>query len=202
MAATMGFASFGRKPNPPKKKRKLEQEGEGSGSNSMPLGMRVRKGEDVRENGLGEGERVEVVDELVVNGELVVGKEAGEESRDDAMGGGGSYGAEVDGERNAVDSNRQYHTATDRPPDVGFEATFTENVAAVQQSPLSEPRISAQFPCTIVSGPGAGRKTNSNEWDWWALRKGVRDERGDMAFYDASFVEDPWRYLSIEQPKG
>ncbi|MCJ1235204.1 hypothetical protein MMC14_003171 [Varicellaria rhodocarpa] len=31
--------------------------------------------------------------------------------------------------------------------------------------------------------------------DWWALRKGVRDERGDVAYYDRSFVEDPWEEL-------
>lgn len=33
------------------------------------------------------------------------------------------------------------------------------------------------------------------QWDWQALRKGVKDERGDVAYYDASFVEDPWRHL-------
>ena len=32
-------------------------------------------------------------------------------------------------------------------------------------------------------------------YDWHALRKGVRDERGDVAYYDASFVEDPWKNL-------
>lgn len=39
-----------------------------------------------------------------------------------------------------------------------------------------------------------GRKEDG-EWDWQALRRGVADERGDVAFYDASFVEDPWRGL-------
>lgn len=31
--------------------------------------------------------------------------------------------------------------------------------------------------------------------DFKSLRKGIRDERGDMAYYDGSFVEDPWRAL-------
>ena len=31
--------------------------------------------------------------------------------------------------------------------------------------------------------------------DWHALRKGVRDSRGDVAYYDHSFVEDPWKQL-------
>lgn len=30
-----------------------------------------------------------------------------------------------------------------------------------------------------------------------SLRKGIRDERGDMAYYDGSFVENPWRDLLI-----
>ncbi len=47
-------------------------------------------------------------------------------------------------------------------------------------------------------GGGEGRRADG-EWDWGALRRGVRDERGDMAFYDASFVEDPWRGLLVGQ---
>lgn len=42
---------------------------------------------------------------------------------------------------------------------------------------------------------GVGKRADG-EWDWQALRKGVVvDERGDVAFYDGSFVEDPWRGL-------
>lgn len=42
---------------------------------------------------------------------------------------------------------------------------------------------------------GQGRRADG-EWDWQALRKGiVVNERGDVAFYDGSFVEDPWRML-------
>ena len=35
-----------------------------------------------------------------------------------------------------------------------------------------------------------------SHYDWHALRKGVRDERGDVAYYDTSFVEDPWKNLT------
>ena len=38
-------------------------------------------------------------------------------------------------------------------------------------------------------------KLANGQWDWNALRKGVRDEHGDTAYYDASFVEDPWAAL-------
>lgn len=65
------------------------------------------------------------------------------------------------------------------------------------------------------SGDGRGRgggvgggemrrvgKRADGEWDWQALRKGVVDERGDVAFYDGSFVEDPWRGLGGETGEG
>ena len=31
--------------------------------------------------------------------------------------------------------------------------------------------------------------------NWQALRKGVPNSRGDIAYYDASFIEDPWKDL-------
>ncbi|KAL8783518.1 MAG: hypothetical protein Q9213_004564 [Squamulea squamosa] len=37
-------------------------------------------------------------------------------------------------------------------------------------------------------------------WNEW--RKGVRNERGDMAFYDASFVENPWMNLGAKVGGG
>ena len=55
---------------------------------------------------------------------------------------------------------------------------------------------------SIASNNQASRSSSgklpNGEWDWQALRKGVRDERGDMAYYDASFVEDPWAALERE----
>lgn len=43
---------------------------------------------------------------------------------------------------------------------------------------------------------------DDGEWDWQALRRGVPDEKGDVAFYDASFVEDPWRGLCCLRGEG
>ena len=43
---------------------------------------------------------------------------------------------------------------------------------------------------------GVGGRLPNGEWDWQALRKGVRDENGDIAYYDASFVENPWASLN------
>lgn len=42
-------------------------------------------------------------------------------------------------------------------------------------------------------GPRGGMQDGFEGYTWHEWRKGVRDSRGDMAFYDASFVEDPWR---------
>ncbi|KAL8795634.1 MAG: hypothetical protein Q9195_001872 [Heterodermia aff. obscurata] len=42
--------------------------------------------------------------------------------------------------------------------------------------------------------PSAGEDGYS-QYDWHMLRKGVRDDRGDVAYYDARFVEDPWKNL-------
>ena len=42
---------------------------------------------------------------------------------------------------------------------------------------------------------GLGTGGGQANYDWSALKKGVKDERGDVAYYDASFVEDPWKRL-------
>ena len=47
----------------------------------------------------------------------------------------------------------------------------------------------------VETEPG---KLANGQWDWNALRKGVRDERGDTAYYNASFVEDPWAALKAK----
>lgn len=38
--------------------------------------------------------------------------------------------------------------------------------------------------------------SDQTRYDWHALRKGIRDLNGDVAYYDVSFVEDPWKGLS------
>ncbi len=61
-----------------------------------------------------------------------------------------------------------------------------------------------------VGGGGGGEdemrrqgKRGDGTWDWQALRKGVVvNERGDVAFYDGSFVEDPWRSLGAGSGEG
>lgn len=169
IAAAMGFASFGAKPNPPKKKRKIagtEPDHEGSGSNNTPLGMRAKdKSWRKREEGqermvvkLGKGE--------VGGGKGVDGIGRGEGSIDPVNGEEGQ-------ELSTISRNLEGRFVQ--------EGAWDRGLKGLEQ---------------MGRGGGEGRRADG-EWDWGALRRGVRDERGDMAFYDASFVEDPWRDLLV-----
>lgn len=64
---------------------------------------------------------------------------------------------------------------------------------AVHDPPLAEQREPS--PSTKGYSPIAGG-SDQTRYDWYALRKGVRDQNGDVAYYDVSFVEDPWKGLS------
>ena len=39
-------------------------------------------------------------------------------------------------------------------------------------------------------------------YNWQALRKGIMNEIGDVAYYDASFTEDPWSHLIGSNHEG
>ena len=64
---------------------------------------------------------------------------------------------------------------------------------AVRDPPLAEQKEPS--PSTKGHSPVAGGSDQAR-YDWYALRKGVRDQNGDLAYYDVSFVEDPWKGLS------
>ena len=46
------------------------------------------------------------------------------------------------------------------------------------------------------------RREDRGAAEWAALRKGVRDEQGDVAYFDWSFVEDPWEGLGSGGGRG
>jgi hypothetical protein len=197
IASAMGFASFGAKPNPPKKKRKVDNSSisvDGSGSNNTPLGIRGRKqgGAAPRqqwgqreEKALGKGQSMHGEGDVKTwEGDGVMGKGV-----DGAVGAG--YGKEGQGGTGGetlefVDKGRAYI--------VGDEEVRTVygNVEPVMAPPMHIGRWEGLQQAGTGIEPG---KRADGEWDWQALRRGVRDEKGDLAFYDASFVEDPWRGL-------
>ena len=189
----MGFASFGSKPNPPKKKRKIagaDPNSEGSGSNSMPLGVRLRA------VGVGEGAN---------GGASVLERwDEGEGVRDQydlvqRPSGGEVVDLNDSLVRSGVDSDRlgetgrlategeQYNLGPDAFKGFKPEApnvNLVDMQAGMQKRDTDAVRVSQ-----------AGGRKDDGSWDWQALRRGVRDERGDTAFYNENFVEDPWRDL-------
>lgn len=189
IASAMGFASFGAKPNPPKKKRKIGNThavSEGSGSNNTPLGIR----------GNTHGGPVFNVNAAQ---EATEQQEKGQSGAGEVEEGGkGRYGEWAYGEADACgkmgglvrrpdfeEKGPSYITGDE---EIRTSDGNTESVMAPQMHP------GMSIAGTAPGGLEPGQKTDG-QWDWQALRRGVRDARGDMAFYDASFVEDPWKHL-------
>ncbi len=192
----MGFASFGAKPNPPKKKRKISNTNtvsEGSGSNNTPLGIRGKK----------HGAPVSDL-KAVQRGREQQGKEQLREREGEGEGEGGGRmrnGEWASGEADALGRTGGLVGESDfedKGPSyiVGDEEIRTSdgNTNPVMAPPM-HPSVSNAGMET--GGLEPGRKADG-QWDWQALRRGVRDARGDIAFYDASFVEDPWKHLLDE----
>lgn len=68
-------------------------------------------------------------------------------------------------------------------------ARANPSVFPFQSSSQQLPRQSTYSNSTSQSQHGLQKH------DFKSLRKGIRDEWGDMAYYDGSFVEDPWKGL-------
>lgn len=70
-------------------------------------------------------------------------------------------------------------------------------VTQAQQSPSVSPyQMPSQLPLqSSYPNPASQSQHGRQKHDFKSLRKGIREERGDMAYYDGSFVEDPWRGL-------
>ncbi|CAD6571423.1 MAG: hypothetical protein ASARMPRED_004502 [Alectoria sarmentosa] len=192
IAAAMGFSSFGAKPNPPKKKRRLaDPNGEGSGSNDTPLGVRTRTlgGQKAGEEEEEEGQR---------QGQLV------------GTGLGGLQGQKRWSHHLGPQENSTALNAL-RDPDPLAAAALDEAAGMLLETGLLPQHLDWNEGFAEGGrhdgrnwrgqggGGGAGEemrrqgKRGNGEWDWQALRKGVLNGRGDVAFYDGSFVEDPWR---------
>ena len=114
-----------------------------------------------------------------------------------------SLGLRKDGNASDADQllSQAYKTIPGHRPQQDTSIGQYSSKAAVCQSSLSE---TAQSMPGLVNqnvggidqarGREAGKLPNG-QWDWNALRRGVRDEHGDTAYYNASFVEDPWAAL-------
>lgn len=212
IAATMGFASFGAKPNPPKKRKRGDLHSEGSGSNNTPLGVggKQRQGQKMQSVAPHGGAGVRLGLEGEGNSGGIVG--GAEDNKDLAYGSGrGTVPSLADDEDDAgpryveedEDENEDDHEQLQMPlhqikptkPLATYTPAPTDPIPFhQQQGTAQEHRQGSGFNPGHIPG-----KRADGQWDWQALRKGVRDERGDMAYYDASFVEDPWAQLGREK---
>lgn len=78
---------------------------------------------------------------------------------------------------------------TDDPPLRGHNQAANDSRAASDDNEGEDNSAVRPANNTLPIRPQGGG------YDWAALRRGVRNARGDMCYYDASFVEDPWRGL-------
>ena len=184
VAAAMGFASFGSKPNPPKKKRKLagvDMSNEGSGSNNTPLGVRtkgpirVEKGNQSQDQ---EYSKTQSHQDYAVGSHDNVGGHVSEAKCQ--VNGSPGYG--VDGyASHPADEDDEGKGSLHAQ---GLNSTGGPSTTSIHNIPIMSPYVQH-----------TGGKDSNGNWDWQALRRGVIDENGDTAYYDESFVEDPWRHL-------
>ncbi|KAI4185300.1 MAG: hypothetical protein L6R41_004214 [Letrouitia leprolyta] len=200
MAEAMGFSSFGSRPALKKRKITHSQQaglgkgkGNASGGNTIPLGKGRREREKRKVDvvgdgsdslggnpGVGEEEIMGADDGRVSMGKSLVGK-------DQDGGIGTDHEASITAFGSAEENAKEIPTADETradPPLVGISApTFG----------IEAERSRDNNNNTVLGQVLKGGQFQGHSWKEW--RQGVRDERGDMAYFDSSFVEDPWRRL-------
>lgn len=229
IAASMGFSSFGGQPN---KKRKYnsktdavtdaplrkgsKEHGVGSGSNKMPLGKARPKSIGAQGNRELDGSGKGLAFGATVDG--------GDAVDDPGYVNDTPPGSPVRVSYNAAMeqgiSQAQASEGTDR--DISNRASVPTKPLAVEDKrsqglppkPLSSMSIPSSLPPkppvpTWSSGAGASEasvgRVGGSDNGLRQLRKGVKNEKGDIGYYDPSFVEDPWKELlekSVGMDKG
>lgn len=201
VAALMGFGSFGdqhrgkrRRYNGraedavvdggPSPSGRRKERGSGSGSNNLPLGTGRSRPE--KSDGI-TAERTSVGKEISTKA-----KTRGRGS-EDAQGTGddGGDGMESIALLHAASRQaEQTRSSSDMLPPTQPSATTGPSLPPKPPQPLlSQPENAAPASAT-GTGKGIGEGT---ETEAWKLRKGIKLANGEIAYYDASFVEDPWR---------
>ncbi|MCJ1421503.1 hypothetical protein MMC32_007867 [Xylographa parallela] len=161
-----------------------------SGSNSTPLGTRV-----------GRGGEIGAVEELRMRVEAGTSPQSRDgENKEDDNGMPGYVDSTPPGSPVPRKSPRLTIVAKDlsmngeAAPARHVEEEREEVVADAGSGPAGPPIASSGMPEDLpVRTQQSG--SSGDHHDWNALRKGVRNEEGDVVYYDASFVEDPWKHL-------
>ncbi|KAL8925518.1 MAG: hypothetical protein Q9208_003409 [Pyrenodesmia sp. 3 TL-2023] len=184
MAASMGFSSFGAQPRP--KKQKISHpptsSKNASGGNKMPLGKRKPP------TGLkrGEGEGVGIRDVIAQTEVAGSGVDTAEEH---SCMGGGEAGDDGEEEGEGVVGGDGGHNQETRDRIHALTAVVPTEGNAGERNVESEEEEKAGEVDKGEKGEGFEGKS----WREW--KQGVRGEDGVAAFFDWSFVEDPWERL-------
>ncbi|KAL8775656.1 MAG: hypothetical protein Q9209_000152 [Squamulea sp. 1 TL-2023] len=217
MAAAMGFSSFGTQ-HPAKRKKinhSMDREGSATGGNTLPLGNpRSRQGMEGMDGTTvggresvgggsdpGVGRKVEeAADVLDARGGRLEGSLVGVESTDETSTLIQRQNELLERINDGLSSHSHpamETTAHHLHQMISKPSTNTSMIHHIDTDTNTNPNISQANEALppkeqrnkVSTKDGFGGHT----WNEW--RKGVRNERGDMVFYDASFVEDPWRNL-------
>ena len=193
----MGFSTFGSKPHLAKKrKRNDDPSAERTGSNSLPLGSERRAGvrldvdvdphlgpdeEDGDQRFIEAGEEdADEVENLSI-GHEDISKEAGKENT--VVGTGWSAQTSTWG------SGRLMRLSERETLQVS-PANIPPRTAVHNMADSSQHNTTAILTTKVTTMTRLGNSSN-----FAALRHGVRDQDGDVTYYDHSFVEDPWKGL-------
>ncbi len=207
LAASMGFSSFGAQPTAKKRKfnhatdavvdRQQAKQSEvpaksknASGSNKTTLGVRERRPPAEISNIVGNGSQsMSTPDKGNKNGAL-------NSTRSEQSSAEIASPAVARAEHNDQQESRPGISGSlEQVPSV--TATANEPNPAISAMPASDAKDahqSAHSPAATGSGRASGHGGLSQA-ELQALRKGVKDERGDVAYFLPSFVEDPWKGL-------
>ncbi|KAI4256842.1 MAG: hypothetical protein L6R42_006005 [Xanthoria sp. 1 TBL-2021] len=230
MATAMGFSSFGTQSQAhPAKRKKYNhnpENGEDSatGGNTLPLGIprarttiddgiKGREGSSGRRNeeeekeqggGLLEGERKELEDDEALEREKGIDAQTSMLLKRQTellrrINAGGLSTPDPATETTHPGNNNDYNTGASHPEADTIIRQRSNNDDA---NTVADEMMLGEELGTARPRPKVGAKDGFEGHTWNEWRKGVRDERGDMAFYDASFVEDPWRGLKTRGGGG
>ena len=213
IALQMGFTSFGARPTA--KKRKYNPAADavsdqpftfassargrgggtrgGSGSNITPLGSaRGQQGTlgDAVEGDSRAGSSV-VAGTGVAQGDKTISGSGGAQGRDEEYEEPGYVDGtppdsplpSLEGEHTRLAEVHEHRPHVFHPP---------ESEAYVRERPMAEGEGAGPL---VERGKGQASDVPGQRYDWAALRRGVRNQQGDIAYYDRSFVEDPWEGL-------
>ena len=179
LSQAMGFSTFGSKPHLAKKrKRDGLPDVERRGSNSLLPGSHGQGGFGVNVA-------------VAVNTDTHL-SENNADANEGLMEAGEDEANEVEYRRNGGKDARNHVVtgASDSAQTSSLETERMTNLSERKTLPVLSPVIAATSTTKMTTGT-----ESDSGYNFAALRRGVRNQNGDVAYYLHSFVEDPWKEL-------